>query len=1230
MKKLLFILLIGTFQLFGQNAPVVKLKDSTQLKLKTLNIDVKITGNYASVTYDMFFFNELDRTLEGELAFPLGEGQSVSKFSMDVNGELREAVIVEKELARVAYETTIRQKIDPGLLEKTQGNNYKARVYPILPKKEKHIVITYEQELYNIKDRLSFELPLGIEKAIENFSLSIEILGISENPKIIKNQYSNFFFSKNEKEIYTASFKESNHIPNKPIKIEILPSSGENTAISYQDFFYFHTALTPNFRLKNKPKTLLILWDSSFSLKYRKTEEELKLLKNYLEYLNDVEVQFVAFSNKINKSISLSLNKNNWDELENLITNVSYDGGTSFDIFNTIKLNKLDEVLLFTDGLSNLGDFNSKTKTPIYVINSRVSANHEAINCIAEKTGGNYINLNRLNYIDGLDLLKKETYQFLGVKHDKNINEVYPFERSNLTTNFSIAGKFKENSTIELLFGYQNKITNIINVDINKTQKDQLIKRLWAKQKLKQLNKNKEDNKPEIISIAKKHHLITDYTSMLILDRIDDYVRYRIEPPKELKEEYKEKLAYIKNQELDEQEDLLERKEDLNDDYKEIVAWYNKDFSLKKKEKTKEPKKVATMTNTASDILNTDQIVIDNNTETNELTISGNVTDKSGKPLPNVTVTITGTNKSTITNTLGFYTIDAYRGQILEFTYESSTEHKSISNDNIINASISEDTNNTIEIPTSNANPGINPDIDLELPFISGVVMMETLNQPAAGVNVIIKGTDKGTVTDFDGNYAINVTEGDVLEFVYLGFVTEVVPITQIKEINVSLKDDTESLEEVVVIGYGTVKKQEVTSSIPAIAAEKLMGQITGVSVSPAENENNQQITARGAGSISGSSEPLYVVNGVVTTSMQRINKEEIESMEILKDASSAAIYGSRGANGVIIINTKEGLKNNTKAIENLNEQIAEKIELKPWNPDTPYLKILEKEASTELAYEKYLEIRDDYSNSPSFYLDVSDFFDNKKKPEIALRVLTNLTEVELDNHELMKALAYKLEYFDQHKLAVYIYKKILNLRPEDPQSYRDLALAYEEIGEIQKSFDLLYMFYDGDLLNKDLDELYYGIEHVVYIELCRLVNKYKKLLKINKEQLSLFKEMPLDVRVVIDWNHNNTDIDLWVTGPKKEKTSYSNHESKIGGRLSEDLTDGYGPEEYTLKTAPKGNYSIEIDYYGDNIQKISGPTMLKATMFTNYAKKNEEKRIVVLSLGNKDDEIEVAKLLFK
>ena len=195
MKKLILIIfLFVCSQFFAQESLEIVLKDSSRLKLTSLKIDVNIVGNFATTTYDMKFYNGLDRTLEGELVFPLGEGQSVSQFAMDVNDKLREAVIVEKELARVAFESTVRQNIDPGLLEKTEGNNYKARVYPILPKKHKHVVLTFEQELTTLNQHKTYELPLGIKSELDNFSIQMQIFNGKMLPKIKSSSYNNFFF----------------------------------------------------------------------------------------------------------------------------------------------------------------------------------------------------------------------------------------------------------------------------------------------------------------------------------------------------------------------------------------------------------------------------------------------------------------------------------------------------------------------------------------------------------------------------------------------------------------------------------------------------------------------------------------------------------------------------------------------------------------------------------------------------------------------------------------------------------------------------------------------------------------------------------------------------------------------------------------------------------------------------------------------------------------------------
>ena len=197
MKKLLFFsFLLIHLNILSQGTPKVILKDSSQLKLSSLQIKVNITGNFATTTYDMKFYNGLDRTLEGELAFPLAQGQSVSEFAMDLNGTLREAVIVEKENARVAYETTVRQNIDPALLEKTVGNNYKARVYPILPRAFKRIVLTYEETLSNIDNKLLYELPLGIDEVVDNFSIDIFVFGAEKKPILKSESFKNFLFFK--------------------------------------------------------------------------------------------------------------------------------------------------------------------------------------------------------------------------------------------------------------------------------------------------------------------------------------------------------------------------------------------------------------------------------------------------------------------------------------------------------------------------------------------------------------------------------------------------------------------------------------------------------------------------------------------------------------------------------------------------------------------------------------------------------------------------------------------------------------------------------------------------------------------------------------------------------------------------------------------------------------------------------------------------------------------------
>ncbi len=206
------------------------------------------------------------------------------------------------------------------------------------------------------------------------------------------------------------------------------------------------------------------------------------------------------------------------------------------------------------------------------------------------------------------------------------------------------------------------------------------------------------------------------------------------------------------------------------------------------------------------------------------------------------------------------------------------------------------------------------------LKTVTGVVA-DASGETLPGVNVTVKGQSKGTQTDFDGNYTINVEDTDVLVFSYVGFKTVEQAVGSSTTVNVSLEEDASALNEVVVIGYGTAKKSDLAGSVSQLSTEAfeeqpitrvedaIQGRIAGVALTkPSGNPGGDtKIRIRGVNSITGDNNPLVVVDGIFGGDLRTINPNDIASIEVLKDASATAIYGSRGSNGVILITTKKG-----------------------------------------------------------------------------------------------------------------------------------------------------------------------------------------------------------------------------------------------------------------------------------------------------------------------------------
>jgi len=231
--------------------------------------------------------------------------------------------------------------------------------------------------------------------------------------------------------------------------------------------------------------------------------------------------------------------------------------------------------------------------------------------------------------------------------------------------------------------------------------------------------------------------------------------------------------------------------------------------------------------------------------------------------------------------------------------------------------------------------------------ILNGTIRSDA-GEPLPGVNVLIKGTNKGTNSDFDGKYNINATNGETLVFSYVGFLTKEIVYSGQVQLNITMKTDSNELDEVVVIGYGTSRRKDITGSVVSVKLEEslsqqvqtvdqlIQGKVAGVQMLGNNGSPNSGISIkiRGGSSLRGNNEPLYVVDGVLMSSagedalsatasvggiqeaqngLNGINPRDISNIEILKDASATAIYGSRGANGVVLITTKKGVSGKTK-----------------------------------------------------------------------------------------------------------------------------------------------------------------------------------------------------------------------------------------------------------------------------------------------------------------------------
>ncbi len=376
-------------------------------------------------------------------------------------------------------------------------------------------------------------------------------------------------------------------------------------------------------------------------------------------------------------------------------------------------------------------------------------------------------------------------------------------------------------------------------------------------------------------------------------------------------------------------------------------------------------------------------------------------------------------------------------------------------------------------------------------------------------------------------------------------------------------------------------------------------------------------------------------------------------------------------------------------------------IIIKAQEPGTPYLKKL-KAASEKDYFTVYMAERKHYNRSPAFFLDCADFFISRQKTDLALQILSNIAELDLEDASLLRILAHRLAQLKYLDLSVLLFEEILRLRPEEPQSHRDLALVLVRRADLgtktrendnkrirgmleseyrrlknglsseSKSNEAMIRRQEERLrhLNNRLSSItkasvyintkepvktpsntykdykkairllyhvvmnrwdrFAEIESITLMELNRLISKAKKVgVKNIPVDPRLVKVLDVDLRIILTWDTDSTDIDLWVTEPSGEKAYYSHPKTVIGGKVSRDFTQGYGPEEYVLKKAMKGLYKIEANYYGSSSAKILGAVTLQVDIFTNYGRPDEKRKSITLRLTGEKETVYVGDIRF-
>jgi TonB-dependent SusC/RagA subfamily outer membrane receptor len=448
--------------------------------------------------------------------------------------------------------------------------------------------------------------------------------------------------------------------------------------------------------------------------------------------------------------------------------------------------------------------------------------------------------------------------------------------------------------------------------------------------------------------------------------------------------------------------------------------------------------------------------------------------------------------------------------------------------------------------------------------------------------------------------------------------------------------EPSSALSEVVVIGYSSARKRDVTGSVAYIQqrdvfqgytnlGDVLAGRVAGLQVmnNGAAPGSAPDIRIRGASSLGASAQPLYVIDGVpvvAETLQQVLNINDIESVTVLKDASAAALYGSRGANGVIVIQMKKGRNYNPYYYSNRKYKLSEQ-------EDVEYMQEM-KETDLKNKLSKYKELKVTYGNSAAFHTDMAEHFFACGLNKEALNVLMSAMEFVPNDFFTQRTAAFILERWKQYSEAEELLTDLLSEHASELYLYRDLAWVYYQQQKYQQAVDLLYK---GINVNFGSDETRQaGLKAVLLNDMNAMIELHRATLDLSAINPTLIKALSADLLIVAEDNERSR-LNLQINEPGVQSMVLYGHPSKNGGFVTTEKNSEYiygsasGIETYTIKTASKGKYKVTVNYYGGRSYYSTSPSYIRLCVFRNFGKPDQSIQVETIAMDNQYGEIEIA-----